>query len=132
MRRIFGALVALTAVGAMLLPLATSANAASAAPAVSCNVTGSGSPGIFNYLAHINANPCKRGARGAAECVESIPSGDPYDPPYVYTIWSYGPEVHSAHTTSEVGCSIFVVIWLSWGYQQYYGGKWHYHQIGSR
>jgi hypothetical protein len=104
---------------------ATPASASSCAPGVS------GKPGIVTYTLHINSDPCGEAVRARAECVESIPSGDPYDPPYVYTAWANGPSVYSGGTTSEINCSIFNVQFLSYGWENYYSSGWHYHQLGS-
>jgi hypothetical protein len=110
---------------------ASAATAEPAAPAATCTVVGSGSPGYLTFTVHIDSDGCGLPAAAAAECVLSIYQG-PYSDPYVYTTWVYGPTVHSGGTTSKTAsCGLFNVYFLTYGFNVYYSGAWHYTQIGT-
>jgi hypothetical protein len=123
-------------VGAIILPLvavlATGIPEASAEPAI-CTVQGHGSPGYETFTLHVDHDGCGLPVAAAAECVISVPSGEPpYGDPYVYTAWVYGPnDYYGGETSKTASCGAFNVYFLTYGYNVYYGGKWHYTEIGE-
>lgn len=104
---------------------------APAASAATCTVVGSGSPGYETFTLHVDSDGCGLPVAAAAECVISIYQG-PYSDPYVYTVWVYGPTEYKAGTTSKTAsCGPFNVYFLTYGFNVYYSGRWHYTQIGE-
>ena len=132
MHRIARILAVSVAAVASIAFSAVAASAASAAPAATCGVQGSGHPGYETFTLHVDHDGCGLPVAAAAECVISIPSGDPYTDPYVYTAWVYGPTVYyGGYTSKTSSCGIFNVYFLTYGYNVYYSGRWHYTQIGT-
>lgn len=128
MRRIAGILAISMA---SIACLSFSTVAASTASAATCGVQGSGHPGYETFTLHVDHDGCGLPVAAAAECVISIYQG-PYADPYVYTTWVYGPTVYyGGYSSKTSSCGPFNVYFLTYGYNTFYSGKWHYTEIGE-
>jgi hypothetical protein len=139
----FAKLSALSAVAIACLSFsAIGASAASAASPAAypgpvpisgpCIEVGSGSPGYETFTLNVDEDSCGYAVQAAAECVISVPSGDPGGtPPSVTETWVYGPTAHAGGTSKTASCGLFNIYFLTYGFRVYYGGAWRYTQIGD-
>ena len=72
----------------------------------------------YGHKVYVHWNPCNRPTRARAHC-QNFPYG---------TYYVYGNTINSTGT-SVVACGGGNPQYGSQGWQEYYGGSWHYHQL---